>query len=223
MVPGSSAVESGYHSCVVAEMAEMPKRISTLLALCLIVTVAWAKDKTKNTLPAYVLQAHTVAVIIDPNAGFSMDGPQANMAAKRDVEAALLKWGRYEPVSEGQSADLIVVVRRGNGRLEDMASDTRQSNGTPVGPTRGAQSGLPNQPGLGPNQQQDPGSSMEMGNTEDSFTVFKGSDNPRDATPAWKYVTRDGLNPQTVPAVAAFKKAVTAADKAAAAAQTQKP
>jgi hypothetical protein len=205
----------------------MPKRVSTLIALGLVVTFGFAKDKTKATLPPYVLHARTVAVIIDRTANMSIDDPQANLTAQRDVEAALLKWGRFEPVSNTQSADLIVVVRRGNGRLMDeTVPDARQNSGGinptdhggSMGPQRSSQPNLPTEPGLGPGQQTSRYPS-DIGDTEDSFTVFKGGDNPQYATPAWKYVARDGLNPQTVPAVAAFKKAVAAADKAAA----QKP
>jgi hypothetical protein len=205
----------------------MPKRLSTLIAVSLVVTFGFAKDKTKGTLPPYVLHARTVAVIIDRTANMSIEDPQANLTAQRDVEAALLKWGRFEPVSNTQAADLIVVVRRGNARLMDEAvSDPRQNSGGinpidhggSIGPQRSSQPNLPTEPGLGPGQQTSR-SPADMGDADDSFTVFKGGDNPLYATPAWKYVARDGLNPQTVPAVAAFKKAVTAADKAAA----QKP
>jgi hypothetical protein len=197
----------------------MPKRVSTLFALSLLVTFGFAKDKTKTTLPAYVLQAQTVAIIVDPNASFSTDDPQANLSAQRDVEAALLKWGRFKPVSEAQTADLIVAVRKGNGHLMDeMVSDAQQNRsgnnsgdrGGSIDPQRGSQ---PNQPGLGPSQQTHR-SPTEFGDNEDSFAVFKGGDNPRYATPVWRYVTGDALNPQTVPAVAAFKKAVAAAEKA---------
>ncbi|MGA3225530.1 MAG: hypothetical protein ABSC65_17330 [Acidobacteriaceae bacterium] len=197
------------------------------MALSLVVTFGFAKDKTKGTLPPYVLQARTVAVIIDRTANMSIDDPRANQTAQKDVEAALLKWGRFEPVSNTEAADLIVVVRRGNGRLmDDTIPDPRQNSGGinpidhggSIGPQRNSQPNLPTEPGLGPNQQTSQ-SPADMRDAEDSFTVFKGSDNPLYATPAWKYVARDGLNPQTVPAVAAFKRAIAAADKAAA----QKP
>jgi hypothetical protein len=205
----------------------MPKRVSTLIALGLVVTFAFAKDKTKATLPPYVLQARTVAVVIDRTANMSIDDPQANETAQRDVEAALLKWGRFEPVSDKQTADLIVVVRRGNRRLMDeTVPDPRQNSGInpidhggSIGPQRSSQPNLPNEPGAGPSQQTSRFPS-DMGDAEDSFAVFKGGDDPLYATPVWKYVARDGLNPQTVPAVAAFKKALAAADKAAGA---QKP
>ena len=52
----------------------MRTRVSTLIAVCLLATLGFAKDKKKNTLPTYVLRAQTVAVIIDPTAGFT-EGP----------------------------------------------------------------------------------------------------------------------------------------------------
>ena len=55
----------------------------------------------------------TIAVVIDPNSQFSIDDPHANGMAQRDVEAALLKWGRFQTVSDAQSADLVVVIRKG--------------------------------------------------------------------------------------------------------------
>ncbi len=204
----------------------MPKRVFTLFTLSLLVTLGFAKDKTKNALPAYVLHAQTVAIIIDPSARYSIDDPQANLAAQKDVEAALLKWGRFQPVKETKAADLIVVVRRGSGRLMDEAiPDPRQNNGGgainpidrggSVGPPRGPQPNLPTDPGL-ESSQQTPRSQAEIRDAEDSLAVFKGGENPQFATPVWKYVARDGLDPQTIPALAAFKKAVEAADKAAA-------
>jgi hypothetical protein len=200
----------------------MAKRVPALFVLSLLVTFGFAKDKTKNTLPAYVLQAHTVAVIIDPKAGISIDDPRANQAAQKDVEAAFLKWGRFEPVSEPKAADLIVVVRKGNSHLMDETPlDPRRDNGinpgnrgASVGPPRGSQPDLPGEPGLGPSQQ-GPHSSTEIGAAEDSFAVFKGGENPLYSTPVWTYSVRDSLSPP-VSAVTAFKRAVAAADKAAA-------
>jgi hypothetical protein len=60
--------------------------------------LAMAKDKPKSTLPTYVLQARTVSVIIDPTAGKSLEDPRANEVAQRDVETALMNWGRFQPV-----------------------------------------------------------------------------------------------------------------------------
>jgi hypothetical protein len=225
--PASSwLAKSAYHSCVVLKEAEMPKRAFTLFAVSLLVTCAFAKDKTKTILPAYVLHAQTVAVIIEPGAGMSIDDPRANQVAQKDVEAALLKWGRFEPVLSTQSADLIIVVRKGSGRLVDQTMpDPRQNNrvgainptdnGVSMGAQHGPQPGLSGEPGLGSN----PGSphpQTEIGQADDSFAVFKGGENPLAAAPAWRYLARDGLNSPGVPAVAAFRKAVADADKAAA-------
>ncbi len=125
------------------EEAEMVKRAFAVFLLSLLATWGFAKDKTKNILPAYVLQAKTVAVVIDPSAGISIDDPRANEVAQKDVEAAFLKWGRFKPVSDPKTADLIVMVRKGNSRLMDETMpDLRQNSG--INPSnRGGSSGPP--------------------------------------------------------------------------------
>jgi hypothetical protein len=193
----------------------MGKRASTFVLISLLATCGFAKDKTKNILPAYVLQAKTVAVVIDPSAGISIDDPRANELAQKDVEAAFLKWGRFEPISDPKVADLIVMVRKGNSRLmDDAMPDPRQDSGINAA-TRGGPSGPPPgsqpDPGLGSSRQS---SRTNIRDAEDLFSVFKGGENTLYATPVWTYAGRDGLNPQTVFAVTAFKKAVAASDKA---------
>jgi len=204
----------------------MLKRASTLIALSLLVTLGFAKDK-KNALPAYVLSAKTVAVIIDPTAGISIDDPRANEDAQKDVEAALLNWGRFEPVLSRQTADLIIVVRRGNGRMmNETIPDARQNNragaitptdnGVSMGGQHGPQPGMSGGPVMGSGQQS-PGPQTEIGQADDSFVVYRGGDEkPLDTPPAWRYVAMDALSPHSVPAVAAFRKAVESAEKAAA-------
>jgi hypothetical protein len=208
----------------------MLKRASTLFVVSLLVTFGFAKDK-KNVLPPYVLSAKTVVVIIDPSAGISIDNPRANQDAQRDVEAALLSWGRFEPVLSKQMADLIIVVRKGSGRMmNETMPDPRQNerpgivtpndNGVSMGGQHGPQSGVPGQPGMGPGQQpgqQPSGPQTEIGLADDSFVVYQGGvEKPLDAPATWRYVAMDGLSPHSVPAVAAFKKAVENAEKAAA-------
>jgi hypothetical protein len=59
---------------------------------------------------------------------------------------------------------------------------------------------------------------MEVGAVEDSFLVYDGTrKDPIDSPPGWRYTAKDGLRSHGVPAVDEFRKAVAAADKAAAA------
>lgn len=202
------------------------RRAATLFVLCLVATLGFAKDKNKSVLPAYVLQAHTVAVVIDPSAGISVDDPRANEVAQKDVETALLNWGRFDPVPGTRAADLIIVIRKGNKHAyEETVPDTRQNNrpGSINSADNSISIGGQNpQPGISGNS--GPGSGprgpqpqSEIGLTEDSFAVYRGSvDHPLDAPPAWRYTSTDGLLPRSVPAVGAFKKAIADAEKAAA-------
>jgi hypothetical protein len=214
--------------------ATMHKRASALFAMSLLITtVGFAKNK-KPILPPYVLSAHTVVVIIDPTAGISVEDPQANRVAQKDVEAALLNWGRFEPLLSKERADLIIVVRKGSGRLVDETiSDPRQNNrpgtitptdnGVSIGAQHGTPSNQSSAPGLGPTQET-PHTQMEVGNQEDYFTVYEGDvEDPLNAAPAWRYIAKDGLRPHNVPAVDEFRKALAEAEKAAAAAAAKHP
>src|ERR1700761_7217919 len=94
----------------------MPLR-KLLAVSAIVLCAATAPAKKKTYLPADVLRARTVLVIIDPSAGVDPADPNANRAARDNVDKALDQWGRLERVQEGQSADLIIVIRKGNGKL----------------------------------------------------------------------------------------------------------
>jgi hypothetical protein len=223
---------SGRRICAQYEEGEMQKRLSALFAVGLLMTVpVLAKEKKEKVLPPYILQARTVAVMVDPSAGIDPEDPRANQVAQRDVETALMNWGRFQPAIGATGADLIIVIRRGHGRMVDSTiSDPRQNNragvinptdnGIGVGAQRGTQPNMGGSDSSGqrPPQGQTSQPQMEIGGVDDSFTVFDGKvEKPLNGAPGWKYMGEDGLRPHGVPAVEAFRKAVDAADKAAAA------
>lgn len=211
----------------------MKRTILPLLAAAALIPglTGLAKDKPKPLLPTYVMRARTVAVVIDPQAGASLDDPNANETARKDVEAALLEWGRLQPVISAHDADILIVVRRGNGKMVNRTvTNPRQNNPagsvTPYdsGIAIGAQHGKQPNPVSQQNPMDDnrPHSQTEIGDGNDSFIVYEGgqdTEDPLDATPAWKYSAKDALRPHNVPAVVEFKKAFTETEKALADAQ----
>jgi hypothetical protein len=206
----------------------MPNRASVLIAVILLtVSSAFAKDKSKTPLPSYVLHARTIAVLVDPSAGVSIDDPQANHVAQKDVEASLLRWGRFEPLLDAQTADLIIVVRKGHVHpVDDTISDSRQNsraggvnptdNGVALGAQRGRTPGnLSSVPDAGSNTPDFPHPQTEIGDTDDSFLVFQGGvPNPLGNPPIWRYLTKDALHSHDVPAVDQFRKAIAETEKA---------
>ena len=96
----------------------MAARVSSLfLLVILLATPAIAKDKNKSSLPEYVLRAQTVLVAINPDAGEPLDQPNANATARDNVEKALMNWGRFDLVLDGQESDLVIAVRTGNRKV----------------------------------------------------------------------------------------------------------
>ena len=193
--------------------------VSLLFLGCL---VAAGKDKKKIILPADVLQAQTVLVVIDPDAGEPVDAPMANRTARDDVERALRNWGRFRLAMDVSDADLVISVRKGSGRTVEPTIGGIPDNNRPVilqpsgpGPRIGGQSGNPPTPGDPTSPQaRTPHPQVEGGQPEDAFLVFRGKrDHPLESSPVWRYMANDGLRSPGVPAVNEFRKAIVEAEK----------
>jgi hypothetical protein len=178
-----------------------------------------AKTKQEKTLPEYVLAAKSVAVMIDPTAGMDADDPRANDIARKDVETALAKWGRFEPVVHPEYADIVIVIRKGHPQTQDatMPDPPRQPgtmNPNDNGIRMGAQHSVDGTQPVNPQRPQQ--QEIEMAPQEDSFVVYQGwKANPASGPVAWRKDQRDGLHSHDVPVVDEFRKAVDAAQKAA--------
>jgi hypothetical protein len=191
-----------------------------LLSLILLSTLlATANNKKKNLLPAYVLKARTVLVVINPDSGISATAPVANRTAQEDVEKAMMRWGRLTPVLNSQTADLVITVRKGNGKLAQPTIGGVPTNDRPVilqptdnGFRTGGQKGR--SPDATGSRDAEPRPRVEVGPSEDMFVVYEGGvDRPLDHPPVWRYVVRDAFHSPDVPAVAEFRKIIEEAEK----------
>lgn len=209
-------------------------RKSALLPLAFVLFhFANAKEKDKIGLPADVLKAQTVVVVILPEAGEPLADPVANRKAQEDVEKALMKWGRFRLATEALTADLVIAVRKGTKQLATPVINGGPVDTRPVilerkeGSTRvGAQVGSPpdlTQSGSRNNKEARPGVGAEVGPSEDTFAVFRGgTEYPLDSSPVWHYIAKDSLSSPAVPAVDEFRKAIAASLKAQAQKQQKK-
>lgn len=198
-----------------------------IVLACLAGPSAVAKND-KSIMPSYVLAAHTVSVIIDPDAGVSLNDPRANEIAQSDVETALQNWGRFTPVRSTQQPDLIIVVRKGQKQwAEETMRQPRPSIGSGgVVPSQGGNSSgsqsrsQPSQAGDDPlapaNSRTQNAPEVEVGRMEDSFLVFDGrTEDAARGHAAWRWIRKEGLRSHDVPAVDEFRKALTEAEKQA--------
>ena len=110
-------------------------RANRILALGLLLfstVFASAKEKKKVILAEDILRAETVLVVIDPDAGVAADAPLANKTARDDVEKALMKWGRFRLAIDVSTADLVISVRRGSGKIAQPTIGGLPTNNRPV-------------------------------------------------------------------------------------------
>lgn len=202
-----------------------------LAVTAIILCSALASAKKKAILPADILRARTVLVIVDPTAGVDARDPNANRAARANVEKALDQWGRFTLVQEGFTADLVITVRKGNGKLIQPTIGGTPINGTP--PVSGGTTSTPTQVTtrgavrLGPGNPNDPSSAgtqpstpepqIEAGSRQDMFVVYRGSMDsiwsPLDAPAVWRYSGKDALASPSVPAVEVFRKLIAESEK----------
>ncbi len=208
----------------------MPLR-KLLAVTAIILCSALASAKKKAILPADVLRARTVLVIVDPTAGVDVKDPNANRAARADVEKALDQWGRFTLVQEGFTADLVITVRKGNGKLIQPTIGGTPINGTPPvsggttsSPTQTTTragvrwgTGNPNDPSNAGTQPSTPEPQIEASSPQDMFVVYRGSTDPNwsalDAPPVWRYSGKDALESPSVPAVEVFRKLIAESEK----------
>jgi hypothetical protein len=183
---------------------------------------AAAKDKKKILLPDDVLEARTVLVVVDPDAGVAVDDPLANRNTQENVEKALMNWGRFSMVLEASNADLIISVRKGNGKAVQPTVGGVPINNRPVifeptdsGGRVGVYTGNPPETGDPTNSQpRSPSPQIEAGPTQDMFAVFRGKrGNALDYPAVWRYNAKDALRSPGVPAVDAFRKLIAEAEK----------
>jgi len=199
----------------------MPYRRSLIIAALFLSCLAAAGKKKKVPIPIDVLQAHTAFVIVDPQAGVDIADPNANRTARADVETALARWGRLSPVTDPSTADLIITVRKGNGKAVQSTIGGTPINNPPPVITQRTDTGVNTSTRIGtPLETSEPHPQMEIGSTQDVFAVYRGdpnhisSSNPLDAPPVWRYTAKDALESPSVPAVDAFRKVIAESEKA---------
>lgn len=175
---------------------------------------AAAKD---DGLPADVLKAHSVRIVISQHDGKQLNNPAADSNAERAVEKALSDWGRFVIV-EGD-ADLVIAVHAGTDKLisptvEDGSTDTRTSVETADGRVRvfGQQGHAPvisDSPTVDP-KHTGPHLGKQVGQGKDSLQVYDGVAYRADSVPIWRYAAKNALKEPDVVAVQQFRKAVAA-------------
>ena len=193
-----------------------------LLVVLVLAPPAFATDKKKQILPDYVLRAQTVVVVIDPHAGEPLTNPTLNRTAQDNVEKALMKWGRFELVMDAQTADLVVVVRKGHASGPTITNSPTDNplviyQGSGGGTRAGGQHGRPpdlSNPSLDGAADQRPRIGNEIGSSDDTFEVYRGGvEYPLDKDLIWRYMAKGALNEPKVAAVEQFRKAIDESEK----------
>jgi len=210
----------------------MKYRAGLFMALAMVSAISVIADKkNKKVLPEVVLRAQTVCVVIQASAREPMADPDANVKAQKEVENAILKWGRYQLALDVETADLVIAVQKGTGKaaaptIGGGPVDTRPVtvDGTDSSIRIGGHQGTPppttQDPGPDPRR---PSEGVQVGGADDVMKVYQGGvAYPLDYPPIWNYAGKDALKAPDVKAVEEFRKAVAEAEKTAQQRQQQK-
>jgi len=206
-----------------------------VFALGLVVFMAaglgWGKKNEKQPLPDVVLKAQTVFVTIEPGANEPASDMTANQKTVKDVEEALMKWGRFRLALNAETADIVIAVMKGTGKAASHTVRGGPVDSRPVILDKtdnqiriGGQQGRPDA-----TQTNDPNTDgrahpgMQVGGEDDLFKVYLGNvQYPLDSSPVWSYMGHDALKAPSVPAVEQFRKAVEESERVAARKQQEK-
>ena len=182
------------------------RRALFLTLVLLAVPLGNAKDKKKVVLPDYVLKAHTVLIVINPDAGISPLNPNANFVARQDVERAVMNWGRFTLAMEPLTADLVISVRRGTGRTVNPTIGVPDNRPVILDPSdQGARIGV--QHGTPPPLTNGPTINTPHPSTETdlpktcSKSIAVETSIPWSNSATWRYIAKDSLKSPDVPAV----------------------
>lgn len=176
------------------------------VAFTLVLSVAgavllYAKDKKQPNVPAAFGQAHTVYVESVNGQQFDRNLDPEDRMAIADVQDALQAWKRYRLVTQREDADIVIVVRRGNGLSRDRdAGPIDNPNRGPASspmpnglPNRGVDPNTPPMPGQQRPGGPDVGPDMQTGSVEDLFEVCQVNANGKLTRPLWNRTMQDGL------------------------------
>jgi len=133
-----------------------------------------------------------------------------------------MNWGRFTLAPDVSAADLVISVRKGNGKVAQPTIGGVPINNRPVileptdsGVGIGGHRGNPTQVGDPTNSQpQSPRPQVEVGQAQDMFVVYRGKrDNALDYPAVWRYSAKDALRSPGVPAADVFRKLIAEAEK----------
>jgi hypothetical protein len=210
----------------------MTIRMRTALLVILLSALSLSAAKKKPQVPAYILNAQTVCVIIDPDAGTSLSDPLGNKTAQDEVEKALMVWHRFQLVQEPGRADLVIVIRKGANKPVDRTIGNLPTNDRPgtvqqtdnsirIGGQQGRAPGSPQQTmpqDTRPEQQTEVGTAV----AQDSFVVYGPGNGTLGSTPGsqmgernigWRSMGKNILKSPDIAAVSDFRKAIEETEK----------
>jgi hypothetical protein len=156
----------------------------------------------------------------------------ANQKTVKDVEEALMKWGRFRLALNVETAEIVIAVMKGTGKAASPTVSGGPVDSRPVIlDTTDNQIRIGGQQGRPPDatQTNDPNTDrrahpgMQVGGEDDLFKVYLGNvQYPLDSSPVWSYIGHDALKAPSVPAVEQFRKALEESERVAARKQQEK-